>query len=404
MPEPSRFFDESASERAARLAETGLPHDEPSHRLLIVGTGMMGREHLRVAQLLGRARVRGIFDTHAASLDLAEADFAQRSGQRLRRYSSLQAAASDLDIDAILVCTPNYSHWQVVQALAATGKPLLIEKPMATTIADAVALWRLAEDYPTFMQLGMQYRYKSQYIEAFRAVRREGALGKLHSIAMSEYRPPFLDKVGQWNKFNRYSGGTLVEKCCHYFDLINLLAESRPTRVFASGGQAVNFLDFQQDGQRADIDDHAFVVMDFANGRRASFTLNMFSGDLYEELVLCGERGRLVASERSSFRPGTRSSAQIRVEREGHPAASGLDVTYPPAIEASGHHGATLFEHEAFVDRLEGRENDAATPLQGLWALLLASAAQASMASGEAVNMSDFLAAQGLDELPTAFE
>ena len=94
-------------------------------------------------------------------------------------------------------------------------------------------------------------------------------------MSVSEYRPPFLDKVDQWNKFARLSGGTLVEKCCHYFDLINLLP--RPGLcVYASGGRAVNFFDFERNGVKSDIDDHAFVAGDYANGVRASFTLNMF--------------------------------------------------------------------------------------------------------------------------------
>ena len=60
---------------------------------------------------------------------------------------------------------------------------------------------------------------------------------------MSEYRPPFLDKVEQWNKFNEFSGGTFVEKCCHYFDLINLLAEGQP-EMFSPAGDKRNFLNF----------------------------------------------------------------------------------------------------------------------------------------------------------------
>ena len=128
---------------------------------------------------------------------------------------------------------------------------------------------------------------------------------------MSEYRPPFLDKVDQWNKFNRNSGGTLVEKCCHYFDLINVVAQSRPRRVYASGGRAVNFLDFEWQGEMSDIDDHAMVIIDYDNDVRASFTLNMFCQELYEELVVVGERGRLVASEQASFQPDTPSKAEL---------------------------------------------------------------------------------------------
>lgn len=402
MSSTPRFFDETAAARARRVSATQLPHSQSRYNLLVVGTGMMGREHMRVASLLGRARVHGIFDTHAGSIEQALSEFAAYADHVPVVYEDLESACQDDRIDAILICSPNYTHFDVLTVAARSGKPLFVEKPMATRLVDAGKTLELAADYPGFIQLGMQYRYKSQYVDAFHAVYKENSLGAVKTIAMSEYRPPFLDKVGQWNKFNDYSGGTLVEKCCHYFDLINLMAGSRPERVFASGGQALNFLDFQQDGRRADIDDHAFVIIDYATGIRASFTLNMFSRELYEELIVTGEQGRLLACEHSSFTPGSRSRGTIQVETQGHPAYSGIDVTYPDIIEASGHHGATFFEHEALVDRLQGKATDAATPLQGIWAMIVASAAQQSIVSGEIVTITDFLTEQGLAHLLAA--
>jgi predicted dehydrogenase len=224
------------------------------------------------------------------------------------------------------------------------------------------------------------------------------ALGDIKTISMSEYRPPFLDKVGQWNKFNQYSGGTLVEKCCHYFDLINLMADAEPESVYASGGQSVNFLDFEYDGKISDIDDHAYVIINYKNGIRASFTLNMFSQELYEEMIVVGVRGRLLASETSSFTPGTTSKANLVVEVDGHQAYKGQDVTYPPVIERSGHHGATFFEHEALVDQLEGKLTDCATPLQGLKAIVIASAAQESIATRRVIDIDEYVEQNNLTQ------
>ena len=72
---------------------------------------------------------------------------------------------------------------------------------------------------------------------------------------------------------------------------------------------------------------------------------------------------------------------------------------YASVIERSGHHGATYFEHAAFLDSLEGKEpieGGAATPLQGLWSMLIASAAQESSKTGNAVEMADYIEANGL--------
>ena len=386
------------AERVAALApENPYLASQRKPRLLIVGAGTMGREHLRVSQLLGWADVQGIVDPDGGSLEWACSDWRLLTDAPLTIYRDLSEACLHDAVDAIVIATPNHTHRDVLHAVAESGKPLLLEKPMATTLADAMDIVNLAREYPAFIQLGMQYRFKAQYVEALQAVAKS-TLGQVKTVAMSEYRPPFLDKVDQWNKFNRYSGGTLVEKCCHYFDLINVVAQSRPRRVYASGGRAVNFLDFEWRGELSDIDDHAMTIIDYDNGVRASFTLNMFCQELYEELVVVGERGRLVASEHASFQPDTASKAELLVEVPDHPAYRGVPVGYPDWIEASGHYGATFFEHIAFNLQLAGQAVDAATPEQALWSLIVASAAQHSIQIGREVDVGAFCEAEGLGD------
>ncbi|OQU73945.1 oxidoreductase, partial [Helicobacter pylori] len=137
--------------------------------------------------------------------------------------------------------------------------------------------WQIAQNYPKVLQIGLRYRYKPIYVEAIHEAKVRRSLGEIKTLTIMEHREPFLDKVKQWNKFSKYSGGTLVEKCCHYFDLFNLFAASRPVSVYASGSQAVNFKDFEYDGERSDILDNAFVIVEYENGVRANFNLCMFA-------------------------------------------------------------------------------------------------------------------------------
>jgi predicted dehydrogenase len=250
MTKPSSPLAGIAADRVAALTpENPYLSTERKPRLLIVGAGMMGREHLRVSQLLGWADVQGIVDPNGGSLEWACADWRLLTNAPLTIYRDLDEACGDEAVDAIVIATPNHTHRDVLHAVASSHKPVLLEKPMATTLADAMDIVNLARDYPAVIQLGMQYRFKAQYVDALQAVTAQSTLGQVKTVAMSEYRPPFLDKVDQWNKFNRNSGGTLVEKCCHYFDLINVVAQSRPRRVYAIGGRAVNFLDFEWQGE-----------------------------------------------------------------------------------------------------------------------------------------------------------
>ena len=387
-----------AEHAASLIPESPYRPQEGKPRLLIVGAGMMGREHLRVTQQLGWAEVQGIVDPFDGSIEWAQSDWALLSSQPLTVYADLREACLDSAVDAIVICSPNHTHYDVLKIVCESGKPILLEKPMATTLVDAMEVFRLASEYPSVIQLGMQYRFKAQYVEALFEIRAKASLGPVKTVAMSEYRPPFLDKVNQWNKFNRHSGGTLVEKCCHYFDLMNVIAASRPKKIYASGGRGVNFLDFEWQGVPSDIDDHAMVIIDYANGIRASFTLNMFCQELYEELVVVGECGRLVASEQASFHPDTPSEARLQVEVPGHSAYRPQPVGYPPWIEETGHYGATFFEHIAFHRQLAGERVDAATPQQALWSLIVASAAQYSMAIGQAVDVAAFCTQEGVGD------
>jgi len=387
-----RFFEKSLGQQHITDADQYLYKSPKStHALAVIGTGTIGQEHMYVATLLGRARVHGIYDSQSQSMDSAEKNFKDYSEQPLIRYADLASACSDPEVDALLICTPNHTHADVLKVAMRSGKPIFLEKPMATTLADADAIVKANDAYPSFIQVGLQYRFKAQYLEAFYEVQQRQSVGVVKTISMSEYRPPFLDKVGQWNKFNQNSGGTLVEKCCHYFDLINLLANAMPLRVYASGGQAVNFLDFQKDGIPADIDDHAFVIIDYANGVRANFTLNMFCHDFTEELVVTGDSGRLVTNELFNVHQQQPSRATIALEKGEWGASKETDVTYAREIEKSGHHGATYYEHVAFVDQLDGKKGEAATTVQGLWSMIVASAAQHSIATQQAVDIRAFM-------------
>ena len=393
-----RFFESSAGQQHITEADKYLYRQPvPIYKIVVIGTGTIGQEHMRVAALLGRAQVHGIYDTQTHSMDVAEANFKQCSDVPLVRYENLESACNDSATDALFICTPNHTHFDILQVAIKSGKPIFLEKPMATDLQDAAATVAIDDAYPSFIQIGLQYRYKAQYIEAFYEALSRQSLGEVKTIAVSEYRPPFLDKVGQWNKFNANSGGTLVEKCCHYFDLINLMAQARPTRVYASGGRAVNFTDVEYEGRASDIDVHAFVVIDYANGTRANFTLNMFCPDFSEEMVVTGTQGRLVATEVFNFHHHQQGSkATVAIESGEHGASKKTDVTYAALIEQSGHHGATYYEHSAFMDQLEGLSVDAATCRQGLWSMIVASAAQASMASGQAVDIKQFMMANNL--------
>ncbi len=371
---------------------------ERRYRFNVIGTGVNGQEHIRVTMMEGRATIHGVYDPNPLSVAGAQQAYGQFArGKTLVIYDSLEAACNDPAADGLIICTPNYTHLDVVRVAAASGKHILLEKPMATTVADAYAIMQIAQQHPAVFQIGLQYRFKPIYVEAIHEALERKTLGDIKTISIMEHRFPFLDKVKQWNKFSKYSGGTLVEKCCHYFDLMNLFAGARPVNVFATGSAAVNFLDFEYGGEKSDILDNAFVIVTYANGVRASLNLCMFAPMFYEEMVLCGDDGRLKVSENEDFLPLAHTDTYLEIKcGDRKPSRVGAPC-YPTFIQQSGHHGATYFEHVSFVDRIEGRPASAATAPEGFWSIVVGAAAEASVKTGQPVLINDLLRENEID-------
>ena len=158
-----------------------------------------------------------------------------------------------------MLVSPNYTHHEVLGDLLASDLHVLTEKPMCITTDECVDVVNAAQARSAITWVGLEYRYLppvSRLVEEVQA----GTVGDVHMVSIREHRFPFLTKVGDWNRFSRNTGGTLVEKCCHYFDLMNLIVVERPVSVMASGGQNLNHLDEIYDGERSDILDNAYVV------------------------------------------------------------------------------------------------------------------------------------------------
>lgn len=369
-----------------------VARQQAKYKINLIGCGIIGQEHLNLTYLEGRAVVHGVYDPNPRSVAVAQGIQAKWSPEPLVVYESLEAACNDPEVDALIICTPNYTHLDVIKVAMQSGKHILLEKPIATTVADALEITQIAEAYSAVFQVGLQYRYKSISVEAIHEVFERKTLGDIKLISMQEHRIPFLDKVNQWNKFAKFSGDTLVEKCCHYFDLINLFAQAKPVRVFASGNMAVNFTEFEYKGEKSDILDNAFVVIDYENGVRANFSLCMFAPMFYEELVVCGDEGRLRAWEQKDYLPGGDLQSNLEILCGEDKPSRRIQPGYPTWIEDSGHNGATFYEHVYFIDNIEGKPTTTASAREGLWSVIVAAAAQESIKCGQVVNIDEYLA------------
>ncbi|MFN4129878.1 MAG: Gfo/Idh/MocA family protein [Paracoccaceae bacterium] len=355
----------------------------------IIGCGMMGQEHLRNISLLEGASVAAIFEPDA-DMRAQAAELAPEAAM----MDSLADVVAHPAVNCLLIVSPNHLHLAQLEEIAAIRPlPILCEKPLFTDPADAPRLAALRAAYPAPIWVAMEYRYMPPV--AHLIAQAEAATGGTRMLTIREHRFPFLEKVGDWNRFNRNTGGTLVEKCCHFFDLMRLIAGSDPVRVMASAGQEVNHLDERYGGQTPDIWDNAYVIVDFANGLRAMLELCMFAeGARYqEEISAVGPKGKIecLVPGPGRFWPAHLGAApvpQVIVSPRDPKGPHALGVPVDPALLAAGdHNGSTFYQHQGFARVVRGRHSPEVSLLDGWWAVAIGMAAQESAATGQAVDL-----------------
>jgi len=354
----------------------------------IIGSGMMGREHMRNIALLDGAVVTAISDPDENSRALA----AGPEGERARAFADHRELLASGLCDALVIVSPNDTHAAILRDVLPSNLPILVEKPLCTTLDDCRDILRLAEGRVAPVWVAMEYRYMPPVQRLMREV-NSGTAGRLRMISIREHRYPFLSKVGDWNRFSRRTGGTLVEKCCHFFDLMRLIAEGEPVRVYASGAMDVNFVDEDYAGEKPDILDNAFVVVDFANGVRAMLDLCMFAEGSWwqEQIAATGDVARVEA-----FIPGPARFSRDGKERLSEvvisPRASKLpareEIHVPEHILAAGdHHGSTFFQHQKFLDLVRHGGKPEVSLEDGMKAVMIGAAAEESARTGRAVEV-----------------
>ena len=199
---------------------TGSPY-----RTALLGTGRIGSHHARTIHrevhgldlVLLADPVAGIARTLADELGV------ERAG------TDPVAAATDEDVDAVVITTPARTHVDLAAAAIEAGKHVFVEKPMALTVADNDRLTAAAEAAGVVLQVGFNRRYDPGFAAAHTAI-AAGRIGQVQQLRSLTRDPgPFTadpTKIPQWTIF--------YETLIHDFDLLNFFNPgARATSVFA---------------------------------------------------------------------------------------------------------------------------------------------------------------------------
>ena len=359
----------------------------------IVGCGSMGREHIENLRALGGSAVTAIADPDEGSRAQAAA-LLDGDVKVFERHQDLLGSGL---CDAVAIASPNITHAAVMRDALATDLAILCEKPLVTTIADGLDLLERARNRKAIVWVAQEYRYMPPVAEMIR-IAHAGEVGTVHQVAIREHREPFYPKVGNWNRFNANTGGTLVEKCCHYFNLMDFILGEKPVRVFASGGQRVNHLDERYDGKAPDILDSAFVIVEYPSGARASLDLCMFAENSMdnEHIVVVGDEGKLESLLPSGVLRFGRREDWGRREAWGQPSGTGRGVAVRQVRDTNikylgQHFGASYVEHQRFARAVREGLPAEITLEEGLRAVATGLAAHRSIDEGRVVGLDEVM-------------
>ena len=277
-------------------------------RIALAGTG------LRPAHVLARMmaqdatiRVVGYHDPQPTFVD--------RIGADIPAYPSVGAMLDATQPDLFFVGSPNVFHLDQIRAGLERGIRIFTEKPVVTTLEETFALAELLARHGTDrVMVGLVLRH-SRHMRDLRAAMAAGVLGRITSLEANEHIAPWHGAffMRDWRRMAAWSGGFMLEKCCHDLDLYNMVTASRPDRVASFGGRKSyvpenaptsnaeneimhvkpsvwNSVDdaFHSDG---DIIDYQTSILHYETGASLAFHTNLNVPDEHRRFCIMGTHG-----------------------------------------------------------------------------------------------------------------
>ena len=325
----------------------------------ILGAGMVAEYHLNAIQEcadLGARLVRVGHYNPARYEDISE-----RFGAPASSYEELLA---DPAVDAVCICTPSGHHAQQAIAAASSGKHVLVEKPMALSLADADAMIAACRENGVQLGVCLQRRAEPLFRRVHDAI-HGGDLGEitLGVVTMPYFRDEPYYAQAEWRgTWAMDGGGVLMNQGIHIIDLL-LWFLGDPVEVHA-------FADSRH--RSVEIEDTAGAVLRFANGSVATITASVaVEPGFPHRLEVYGTNGGIQIEGESVLRWGLADESKATVE-PWPVATEQVDAGMagdPRGISTSGHI-AILKDFIAGIRRGEDPVIDGAEGRRSLAAIL----------------------------------
>ncbi|MGB1933651.1 MAG: inositol 2-dehydrogenase [Candidatus Puniceispirillaceae bacterium] len=326
-------------------------------RIALLGAGRIGQAHSRaVAQTVG-AELVAVSDVSAeAARAIADQHHCQTA--------SMDEIAENLEIDAVLICTPTDLHAEQIEKFVTAGKAVFCEKPIDLDSERVRACLEVVKAYRGFLMIGFNRRFDPHFDALYQAV-QQGQIGSPEMVVITS-RDPAPPPASYIQK----SGGIFRDMTIHDFDMAVHLLGELPISVQASG----SVLTDKEIGTLGDFDT-ASVILVTASGKQAVITNSRRASYGYDQRVeVHGSKGMISAENQRPFAIELANSTGFHKP----PLHDFFMTRYAQAYAA---------EIASFVKAVKKGNAPSPSGQDGLNALRIADAAQESAISGSIIQL-----------------
>ncbi len=313
-------------------------------RVGLAGLGSMGRNHLRLLSSWPGVTLAAVADPFEASL----ADAVAKTGAQ--GFADPAEMLREGGLDAVVIAAPTTYHAALAHAAIEQGIAVLVEKPLAATVDDAVAILQASRAAGVPVAVGHVERFNPAVLELGRLL-KAGWLSNVFAIT-SRRAGPFPARIRDV--------GVTVDLATHDVDILSWVAGERPTRVYAETAQRIH----------ADHEDLLFGLMHFPSGATGYLDVNWLTPAKRRQLVVTGEEGMFeldYLTQQLTFTKADTTNPQLIA---GYAPTFAGDVAVLPV--ASGEPLAA--ELDAFLRVVREGGRPVVDVEDGLWAVGLATA------------------------------
>ena len=341
------------------MTSTWSPVGDRPIRVGLAGLGSMGRNHLRVLSSSPGARLVAVADP------VAETVAAATAGSDARGFDDPLEMIASADLDAIVIAAPTTAHVGIAQAAIQRGLAVLVEKPLAASVADARGIVDAAAAAGVPIQVGHVERFNPAVLELGRLL-EAGWLSTVYAI-MSRRAGPFPARIRDV--------GVTVDLATHDVDILSWIAGERPVRVYAELAQRVH----------ATHEDLLFALLSFPSGATGMLDVNWLTPAKRRQLSVIGEEGMFELDYLTQRLTFTRTDIAHPRSIRGFAQTFAGDVAELPVSNAE----PLAAEIDAFLGVVRSGGRPVVNGEDGLWAVAIANAMLDAAAQRRPVDLSE---------------